>query len=352
MTTLTTVAAAFKKALVISIFGVLAIIFLWNIFSLIKSFIKPKIVEVGPQVNTVFGKLPAVKFPNQAIPSDIRFSIETISGSLPEASPTAKVYFFPKKQRGLLTNISTEKIARDLGFGSSGNQRDGLYLYNEGLKSLNIDPVTKDFSYNYNYQVDGSVFEGEGNLDESSVMSIARKFLTDIAPLPDSVDRGEVKVTLLTFNGHTFIPLGENEDKGLATSARVDFLREAVDERVVVGSKYNEGTIYAIVAKTKDESKQVIKVEWKYQEPGSENIGVYPLRSSAEAWNEFLSGGGYIASGGKSTFTKRVVIRDAALGYYDSSEAETYLMPIYIFTGDGGFVAYANAISGDWLNPN
>lgn len=350
MASLTTVAQTTRKVIIFLLFAFVIGTFLFFIFSSIrKSLIAIKPLP-PPVISTTFGQIPKAEFTQQLFPFDIKFTIETISGKLAEASPTAKIYFLSKKQQGLLTNIRAAQDAKKLGFTNEPQIIDKKLVFKATGKEFTIDPITRDFIYSYDYINDGSVFEGNTKLIKSLSISQTTSFLNLFDALPDDYDSQNPTTTFLTFNGAQFIPTGNETDEINATTVRVDFFRKKVDNLNVVTPKYNEGNIYVITSKASDKDKQIVKAQKSYQEISNENFGIYPLRNIQTAWEDFLKGNGYIANPGNSTFTKRMVIRDAFVAYYDNPPTQSYLLPIYVFTGDNGFVGYTNAISPEWLN--
>ncbi len=349
MATLTNVAKTTRRLIILFLFISILGIFLVIVFSSIRTTIT-KLKKPPPVViSTTFDKIPKVTFPQQQFPFDIKFSVETLSGGIPSASETAKVYFIPKKQQGLLTNIRASQDAKKLGFSVTPQTINKKFIFKESSKELTIDPVTRNFTYNYDFITDSSVFSGLTKLTKESALSLAQTFLNSLSAIPSDYD-AKAKTTFLTFNGANFIPTVNDTDNQNATAIRVDFFRKKVDNLPVVTAQFNQGNIYVIISKSQDKNKQIIKAERNYLEVSYEDIGIYPVKKGSLAWEDFLKGNGYIANAGNSTFTKRVVIRDAYLAYYDGGNNQSYFVPVYVFAGDNDFVAYVNAISEEWLS--
>jgi hypothetical protein len=88
-----------------------------------------------------------------------------------------------------------------------------------------------------------------------------------------------------------------------------------------------------------------MEVSYNYITVDYTNLGEYPIKTVQEAWDELTSGGGYVAAfEGPSAIVRRVV-----LGYYDTTGDQKYEMPIYVFSGDNGLVAYVSAVSKEVL---
>ncbi|MBI2029649.1 hypothetical protein HYT02_04490 [Candidatus Gottesmanbacteria bacterium] len=350
MLTLTNAADLTKKLFIIGVFVIILIGFVYVIITSVKKSINSLKPPPPPVLTTTFDKLPGIVFPNQNFPTDIRFTLETLSGNIPSASTTAKIYFLPKKQKSLLTNVRANQDAKNLGIESSATVVNKQLVYTANSKEFTIDPISRNFTYSYNYNNEPTVFSGKTLLTKGSATSVANNFLKTLDALPADFNQNP-NVTFLTYNGAQFIPIGENEDPAVATAARVDYFRNKVDSLPVVNSEFDKGNISVIVSKSDDKNKQVIRAIKSYQEISNENIGIYPVKSGDLAWQDFINGIGYIADSGNSTFTKRVVIRDAYLAYFDDGVNISYLMPVYVFIGDDGFIAYVSAVSDQWISP-
>ncbi len=350
MTTLTQIAQLTRKLIIFSLLGlILLFLFSWLINTVKKNLPARQLKTIAPpSISPIFDKIPAAEFPEQNFPFDIKFTVETISGKLPEASPTAKVYFIGKKQQGLLTNIRATQDAQKLGFTNQPQINDKKMIFKTNDKEFIIDPITRNFTYNYNYEQDSSVFNKEFKINKNEAITKAISFLNLINALPKDYDAQNPQTTFVIFNGAQFLPLTDKEEDR-ATGIRVDFFRQKIDGFSVITPKYTEGNIQVIISGSSDKNKQIIKAYRQYQEIIYEHFGIYPLRDINQAWEEFIKGNGYIVNPGNSTFTKRAVIREAFLAYYDDPKQQSYLIPVYVFTGDNGFIGIANAIDPQWL---
>lgn len=350
MLTLTKAADVTKKLVIIGVFLTIFIGFLIVIANTIKTTISTLKPPPPPQLTTVFGTLPQISFPDQTFPTDIRFSLETLSGNIQSASPTAKIYFLPKQQKSLLTNIRANQDAKNIGIDSPAVSVNNKLVYQSNNKEFSIDPISRNFTYLYNFVSDPSVFTGSNILTQSAATTIAGGFLRTLDALPKDYSQTPT-VTFLTYNGAQFIPIGTSENSSVATAARVDYFRNKVDSLPVVNPEFNKGNISVIVAKNQDKNKQIITAERNYQEISNEDVGIYPVKSGESAWADFLNGQGYIPNPGNSAITKRAVIRNSYLAYYDTGSEISYLVPVYVFVGDDGFVGYVQALEVQWISP-
>ena len=103
-------------------------------------------------------------------------------------------------------------------------------------------------------------------------------------------------------------------------------------------------SIYAVVGRNADGQDVVVDLEDDYYAIDFSQVGTYNLRSVDEAWATLLAGGGYIVN---PRNVSEGVITSVELVYYESHEEQEYMLPIYVFKGLNGLVAYVSA-----LHPN
>ena len=85
-----------------------------------------------------------------------------------------------------------------------------------------------------------------------------------------------------------------------------------------------------------------MKTSYNYTQVEYEQFETYPIISGDVAWQKLIDGQGYTAVAPENG--SEAVVRRVGLAYYDSLDNQQYLQPIYVFEGDGGFVAYVSAI--------
>jgi hypothetical protein len=95
-----------------------------------------------------------------------------------------------------------------------------------------------------------------------------------------------------------------------------------------------------------DGTFKVLRSQIKFFDKSVEQVGVYPIRSGDEAFADLKKGKGFIVSLPPVT---KITIRKMFLGYFDPDVFQEYLQPVYVFLGDGDFVGYVPAVSGQYL---
>jgi hypothetical protein len=125
----------------------------------------------------------------------------------------------------------------------------------------------------------------------------------------------------------------------------MDVYRATKDELPIVTTLGDRSPVNFLFSGVNDRTKRVVEFEYQYSKILDDNFATYPLKSVDTAWNELQQGGGFIAvSAGEN-----VTVRRAYLAYYESTQPQEFLQPVFVFEGDGGFMAYVPAINSDYL---
>jgi hypothetical protein len=96
-------------------------------------------------------------------------------------------------------------------------------------------------------------------------------------------------------------------------------------------------------------SGRVIQVKYNYFPIDYTAVETYPLKTTAQAWQELQDGKGYVADVDISV--SEVVVRKVELAYFDSFDPQSYAQPVYMFTGDNNFVGYVQAVRDPTTTP-
>src|SRR3990167_5051823 len=118
-----------------------------------------------PPPNHAFGKLPKIQFPQMSAESTSRtltYTLETIEGTAPIASESARVYFMPKKSANLLALTQTQEFANRLQFDPEPIQQSrNVYQFQDPettLRTLRYDIVNDNFLLRYTWEQDTGLF--------------------------------------------------------------------------------------------------------------------------------------------------------------------------------------------------
>jgi hypothetical protein len=309
--------------------------------------------EPPPPPTVGFGVLPDIDFPTQTETDKPKtYRLETGLGTrLPEFDiDRAKVFLMPQSSASLLADKEVKKIAATYGFIFEPELLDTrTYRWTKTGAldaSLEIDIQNKTFEYKTNYLSKPALIVSTGKTpEEYDAVRRVKSFLDRTELLAEDVATSPGEAVFLKSIG------GELEEAFSLSDA--DFIQINLD-RTIVDEKYEmynpdpkKGVITAVLSGVLSGQESIVELEYHYRPIDYTQVETYPVRSARSAWQVLQSGGGYVASKGK---LDEAVIRDVAIGYYEDWENEQeYLQPIYVFTGDGGFVGYSPAIDPQYL---
>ncbi|HUD20362.1 MAG TPA: hypothetical protein VMR81_08010 [Patescibacteria group bacterium] len=349
MSSLTETAYYTRRAVNWTILGVIAYFvlrILWSIIVIIWLMIFPP-QQALP--NHAFGRLPALQFPTQATPSaQISYTLQTIEGSVPTASSSATVYFMPKSAANLLALTNTEDFATKMQFDPTPIQESkNIYRFNDAdypLRSLRYDIVSSNFIVRYTFERDLSIFTEKNLPDDNGAKTEATTLLESNGLYPSDFNGGPITVSYLKLSG---IQLAPGRSLSDSDALRVDFFRNLIGDTPVVAPIPDEGPISIIISGSSNPRKRIIQFAYTYWPIDYQTTATYPLITSSQAWSELQQGQGYIAHYPDNTTT--AVVRNVYLAYYDTYDPQTYLQPVFVFSGDNNFIAYVPAVMSDWI---
>lgn len=346
MNSLTETAYQTRKAIniiILSIIGYIILRIVWGIFfSILLTIFPPK----PPPPNNAFGKLPAVKFPSVSKPTTpLKFTLQTISGSVPKASESAAVYFMPKNAPNLLALTKTQQFAQKLNFNPNPIPvGKNLYQFDDDinkLRKLSYDIVSNNFSIRYLYEVDTGLFDRTPD-STSNLLREAQQFIGQNNLQLTDYNSNDSKITYLKLSGNKLI---STTSLSQSDAVKIDYFRKPINQLKVLTPFPGTGSISFTFSGSKDPKKHLLLFSYTYWPIEYKTTATYKLKTSQEAWQELQNGGGYIAH---FPTGDTAVIRDVYVAYYDSIEPQNFLQPIYVFEGDEGFIGYVAAIAPPW----
>ena len=243
-------------------------------------------------------------------------------------------------------------IAKSLGFNteSSGYRLIGSQAtFTEPNQKLAIDIKNFNFDYKYSFETDKSVFENVRTPNQEESIEKAVEFLQTAGRYPQELSQGKTNVVFLKYDSekNSMAVLNNNLQ---ANMVEVDFYRPDIEASPnaipVVSPKYFNSQNYVLMMFRNDGSYKILRAQVKFYDRSPEQIGVYPLRSGDQAYDDLVKGKGFVVSQPQTT---NITIRKMFLGYFDPDVYQEYLQPVYVFVGDGDFVGYVPAVSGEYL---
>ncbi len=333
---------------IIAVVGYIILRMFWGILiNVYVTVFPPK----APPPNHAFGTLPTLKFPaSAASPSgQLVYQLQTIQGSVPDASPSANVYFMPKTGSNLLALSTAQTFAKRLGFDItpiSDPSNNNVYRFDDPtapLRHLWYDVVSTNFIIRYDFQQDAGLFLNNVVPTAGAAQSEAKNLLQTYGLYPADFAGGDVTVTFYKVSANNLVPVSSQSQ---ADAVRVDFYRPYIASTPVV-TGVTGGPISIIFSGSQNSKKRVLQFSYTYWPVDYQTIATYPLKTGTQAWQELESGGGYVLHYPKGLL---ITVRNVYLAYYDSLDPQTYLQPVFVFEGDDGFMAYVPAVSPEYVD--
>lgn len=336
-----------------------------------------------PAPTVAFGKLPKLAIRNLPLKPtpEPTYVLDTTTGQFPSFPTKFKIYEMTQPKKSLLQTERAKELAEKLGFTEepkiiSSDQYAWEDL--ESSKTMKINITTQHFTV----ETDTRSLETPAIPlpPKNSIKLSASSFMESLGKVNPSYQTGSQTVTTFRLEEGTLTP--ENLAKDI-NFALVDFYRYITEEDTteipILGANPKEGLIHMAVVNvgTARETNLIYpQISYIYWEIDLERHSTYPLKTVQQAWEELAQGGGnvvYLAIPTKSptTYTPLAVnqinIFNIYLAYFESSRAQDYLQPIFVFEGQAElaektilelgyekkelatFVGYIPAVSSEWV---
>ena len=358
MANLTQTSALSRKAIKYGSVGFLLVSVLWYLGVALVNYYISLHPPPLPPASVDFGKLQAIEFPkNESRPQMV---LELPTGVIPTFPDRMRVYYAPTKRSGFADPDNATEVATALGFLFKPDQpTESRYIWSnqDQLSSkLDMNIVTGHFVLTKQWQNNPLIATFANFVSDKQVITDTSNSLRKSGILEDDL-LGFEKLTYLKSDAGKLIPALSLSD---ADFVQLDYFRKNIDE-IDPESKTKEikasypfyrtdpsvGLLRVIVSGSKQPNEKIIEMKYSYTFIKYEENGTYPIKTGDEAWQELLTGGGFVAP--TSPMTGEVKIRKIFLAYYDSNVNQKYAMPIYVFLGDKGFAAYVSAVNDRWI---
>jgi len=298
----------------------------------------------------IFGPLTPLQIPNAKSSSQYTYVLDTLDGTtnFTDATSAATVYFIPQKTAsfGFLSKIYT--MAKAVGIDTDiieHTLEDKSASFDDGKRKITIDIRAFNFKYDYKITDDDNLDSATQAELESTLTSQATSFLSAVDRYPTPLSQGNRNILYMRLDPASKQVTTLDTYDG-ANMAEVDFYPEDINGFPVVTSSYYNSPNYVLFLLSGGEFKPV-RSQIAYFETSQDQVGMYPLRTSDEAWTALQSGLGSIVS--SSTDSGEVRIQKVFLAYYVPEVYQEYLQPVYVFLGENRFVGYVPAVSPELL---
>jgi hypothetical protein len=297
-----------------------------------------------PPPTVGFGILPDINFPAQtSADKPASYILEIPPSRLPRFGDRAKVFLMLRSSIGLFTDQKAREMAANYGFvfaPSKLSEKEYRWTKTQPIQAtldMNIENFTFDLTTDYLSRVE--LLSQRNIPDEEAAITVVRSFVIAGQPLPPDLATAAGEIKYLRSEGGE---LSEAVALSDADFAQVDIRRLPIDgNKAFYSPEGYQGAIHAVLTGALTGQNQIVEMSYHYQEVDYAERHTYPIRSIDSAWQIVQAGEAYVAD--KGTF-ENAIIRDIKIGYYDDFSEQDYMQPIYVFEGDGGFLAYVPAI--------
>lgn len=332
-------------------FLVLIVLIFFIFFYAIKLFFlylqlnRPKSLSINP----IFNKISQPKISGASSSAGLNFTLDTIEGEPITATETAKIYFLPASASRFGVREKAYLIAKAFSYDTTVVKHslinDSNYVFNDEKQNLSIDITNFNFKYVYQFAGDKNLFDNTRIPTKREIEEKATSFLKQINRYPEELAQGKSNIIYLRYDP-LYKRLGVAARPQDANVVEIDFYRPDIDGFSTVSPTYFNSQNSMIMVFHNDDFK-ILKAQVQFFEKSEEQVGVYPVKSGAQAWADLKDGKGMIVSslGG----TKNVTITKMFYGYFDPDIYQEYLQPVYVFLGEGNFVGYVPAVTSDYL---
>lgn len=300
-----------------------------------------------PPPTVSFGKLPKIIFPELPDKPKLSYKLETIEGSLPQLTEIVKVFFMPQGEPNLLASDEAIQTAQRMGFKDQPEVvQPTFYRWKTTAiipTTLEMDIYNGTFRFFSEYQNDEEIKTAKNLPSQEEAAQESKSFLERNGFLPSDLANGTVGFEYFRLeNG--LIPVTKLPEAQLI---RVNFFRADLEELKILPPYPKNSLVSFLFSGSRTTGKRILEINYSYYPIEKEIFSTYPLKPITQAWNELQAGDGHLVNypAGQNLIT----VRKAYLAYYDSSaEKQHFLQPIYVFEGDGNFIAYVAALDPQW----
>lgn len=301
-----------------------------------------------PPPTVGFEILPPIRFPEQtADQKPLQYTSEVVFGRLPIFPDRAKVFLMPKAGPSLYTEQRAKEVAANYGFPQTPTMLDDkTYRWTKSVPlsaTLQMDVLNYSFSINTNYLSKPELIADKNLPGETEAITLVKSFIGAGQTLPPDIATSSGSTKFLKSLGGE---LSEAVSYSDADFIQVDVQRVPVDgDKPFYTPKGTDGIIHAVVSGSGEGKDQIVQLDYNYRAIDYLQRHTYPILTVQQAWDQLKAGKGYVVNKGAAD---TAVVRNISLGYYDDTQEQEYMQPIYVFEGDDGFMAFLPAITPRW----
>lgn len=322
----------------------ITLIILFRIGVWLKNIISP---TPPPPPTVLYGLLPVLELPNNLGEKNYSYIIDTVTGGLPKFSDRAKVFKIVPLSINLLALKKTGQDVAQAGFTNGPARVSGnVYQWTDPIsaigKKINVDIFSSEFSVSSTFLNDPNVQNGTYLPNPDEAIKLAQNFLSGMEVLPN-----DIKTTKPYYYSIQNSQLTPASSIGDAQVIEIDFFQQDFDNLPIYYPRPYNSTMNIFIGGG-ETRPQILQAQYFHQEVSTESA-TYPIKTAEEAFIQLKDGKAYIANPA-SPGKDEIFLQEISLAYYMSDKAQDYLMPIVVFKGTDGFIAYLSAVKDEWIN--
>ncbi len=290
-----------------------------------------KIPPVEEKAEMKFGPLPDIKFPPEKVSSsNFTYSIDTVTGGLPENPKFIKVYFIPQTSISLLSSEKAKLLAENLGFTDKPQiESPTRHKFTNPEGNLSIDLANGNFRLQKAPLPASESAKTVAPFNKESIVEEFRLYLKTRNLLVNELSGG---TTNITFNG----PSPEKSETAILSILLPDW-----DNLPMVTTSFNHGLVKTLVSLNQEGEIKFRQIDYTIWPIDETTYSTYTLKTAEQALADLRSGLGFISIEPKNP---QVSISSIYLAYLQQEEYTPYLQPVYVFEGPD-FAALVPAIA-------
>jgi len=351
---LTQIAIGSRKIIRYSFFGIIGFILIRALILTGVSIYRTIHPEPPPSPTVSFGKLPKIPFPSKDVPEKLNFTLQTPDGELPAFFSQARVYLIVKPSSSQLSLDMAKERADALGF--SVNEKaisETLYSFENGKTPvmLEMNIINKNFSISYDLTTDPTPLSERPPAPEIAVSDI-KSYLSSAQIAPKDLIGPAKTEFIKADNGKLVGTISLSDSNFIKVNLfrknykYHDFKTLKNTEIPSLTQNPNQANVWFIVSGSREREKQIIAGEYRFFEVDEKKFATYPLKTTAQAWEELKNKNAYFANIGNNP-AGDIIVRRVYLAYYDPDTSAEFFQPIFVFEGDNNFQGYVPAVSSE-----
>jgi len=301
-----------------------------------------------PPPTVAYGTLPKLFFPKPSEAYQPVLRLETIDGKLPKLATIGNVYVVNVNKSRLLELERVKTRVRSLGFSVEPEQVDEqTYKFTHPVipATLTVNVIYGSYQFSYDWTLDQALYSAQAVPNKDQAFLEAKSWFQALGILGSDLADGQPKIEYFAAQPPEMVPTVSLSE---ANFIRVDLFRSNRDNFPWVTTGGSHSPVNVIFSGVADRTKRIIQANYAYSQILEGNSATYPLKLVDQAWNELQQGQGYVVH----LAGAQVVVRRVSLAYYESDQPQDFVQPVFVFEGDGEYVAYVAAIDPKYQQPD